>query len=86
MVILPKASPKVEGVSSRKSFKARIKNLDELIKAVADGKVDRTFLFPKGVNSVEMSELNRRAQLTEGKMEIPGVETFEDRTHSFSRK
>ena len=60
---------KVQGVSVKTTYRAELTNFDLLIKAVAEGKVDRMALSP---NMVFLNDRAREAKSTE-RLGYPGV-------------
>jgi hypothetical protein len=70
-VILPKTTPKVEGISSREVWKFRI---------VDATKIPREYMVPDevGIGSVVRS--------TKGKVQIPGVEIYKESVVSAGRR
>lgn len=64
------ATPKTEGISVRKTWKARVVD-DSKVPVVVGGVV---------VRPIDMGALNNFARMTKGSMDIPGVEFYEDAT------
>ena len=69
---IPEPAPKADGISTRKNWKARVTDLDALVKAVAAGDV------PIGAIQADMRFLSLQAKALEKELKIPGVESYND--------
>lgn len=67
---------KIAGVSTRSSWKGRVTDKLELVKAVADGRADLALL------DVNQSVLDGLAKALKGGLKVPGCEPYEDKTLS----
>ncbi len=63
---------KPAGIMTRETWGAKVLNIRDLCRAVADGKVPEHFV------SANMTALNSRARSDRGLMNIPGVKAFSD--------
>lgn len=68
--------PQADGVSFRDSWRAEVRNLGALVRAIAGGQVPLTLVVP------EMKALNAMARALKGEMRIPGVTAVSERTAS----
>ncbi len=73
-VVIASLAPKVDGVSSRVVWKARITDPDAFFKAMADNKQMRS------VVEIKDGALNRVAAQFQGELNWPGVEVYTDRS------
>lgn len=72
-VVAPTQVPKVTGISApRTTYKVRVTNLMELVKAVAEGKAQIQFLI------LDESFANKMASALKGALSIPGLEVVKD--------
>ena len=72
VVKIEKEAPKVEGISTRKIWKAEVVNKVALIKASLENPMLIPFI------TVDQSALNKYAASTKGEIEIPGVLFYEE--------
>ena len=72
-VVVPKATPKVQGLSYREIWAAEVVNIRELCRAVADGRASTECI------QANMPTLNRMATALKSTMNVPGVRAYSRR-------
>ena len=72
-VVVPKSTPKVQGLSYREIWAAEVVNIRELCRAVADGRASTECI------SANMPTLNRMATALKSTMNVPGVRAYSRR-------
>ncbi len=65
-------SPKLEGISTRKTWRAEVVDIEQLIKAVAAGQIPSRVLKP------DQAELNKLARALQNNLSVPGVRVVVD--------
>jgi hypothetical protein len=73
-VVVPPPTPKIEGLSKRRSWKAAVPNSTDFAHAVLRGEIDLAYVHI----SPNMRALNELARQSEGKNPPPGVTFYED--------
>ena len=79
MVTIPVAAPVIKGQSIRRTWKARVVNMQAIIDAAATGSKNDNRLA-KTVLIVNQTALDAFARSTKGAVTIPGVEMYEEQT------
>lgn len=80
IIVVPKTTASVAGVSFRDNWKAEVFDLKALLKAIVDGKV------PSNVIEANMIVLNGLARSLKGQMNYPGVRTVCEKITSGGRR
>lgn len=70
--VMDRTPPKVAGISTRKTYSARVDNLLDLVKGVASGK------YPLSYIEANMKVLNAQARTLQKEFECPGVTVVEN--------
>lgn len=74
VVVVPKATPKVQGISYREQWLAQVVDLHALIRYVAQNPAFTNLLLPN------MAALNAQARSLKANLAIPGVKAFSKKT------